>query len=133
MTEPAPTSGPGTTPVPGTGLDVDLVVGVIAEVGRRLRDESPEGLGHPVAVDAKLARHLARAQAGAALPVSGRVLGRLAPALDPVLDVQRDVNAALVEVLHMLDHRTRDQAEQLHRLRADLEALRTRVTGDPGT
>ncbi len=107
--------------------DRDLVRRVIAETGRRARDEAPAGLAHPSAVDRKLHEHLARAQADAGFPVEGRAAALVERGLSAAVAAQRRYNESLVEIIHQLDHRTRAQEERIRHLEADVAALRARA------
>lgn len=104
--------------------DDALVLRVIREAGRRARGEPLAGLGHPVAVDAKLAEHLEAATAHRTAPQGGRRAQIVNAALEPVLDQQGAFNEAVIEVLHQLDHRTRAQQERIRDLEAELDRLR---------
>lgn len=107
--------------------DEELVVQVIAEVGRRARGVHLEGLAHPVAVDARFGDDLDEATGHADIPVRSRSAGAVARALVPVLDEQRAFNHALVDALHQLDHRARWQDDRIRKLEAEVDELRARL------
>lgn len=109
--------------------DKELALATVREAGRLARNEPGTGLGHPCAVDAKLALNLERATASARVLAANRVTTAAARLLDPILAEQRTFNDALIEIIHQLDHRTRTQADRIRALEVELAELRAGRAG----
>ncbi|MEZ5379873.1 MAG: hypothetical protein R2733_25485 [Acidimicrobiales bacterium] len=95
----------------------------IDELGRRARGEDT-GLPHPFETDRNLVTYLSAAElastgGGVAGPV-GRIGRRM---LAWLLPSQIAYNQALVDVIHQLDHRDRQQREEIANLQQKVAAL----------
>ncbi len=98
-------------------------IATINETARRARGEGP-GLPHPFETDRNLGRFLSTAAvtAGGGGPSGWR--GRIGrQILERLLPSQVAFNEALVNIIHQLDHRDRQQREEIADLQQRLAAL----------
>ena len=105
--------------------EITKTVTAIGETARRARGERPE-IPHPFETDRNLSAHLTAATvaadgggAGWKARIGRQILRRLLPA-------QLAYNAAIVDVIHQLDHRDRQQREEIADLHQQIAALRDR-------
>lgn len=107
--------------------EMNKTITAISEVARRARGERP-ALPHPYETDANLAAHLSIATAAATGGRQGGWRGRLERQVrNRVLPSQQSFDAALIDIIHQLDHRDRQQREEIADLHQQLAELRSRI------
>ncbi len=105
--------------------EITKTVMAIGETARRARGERPE-IPHPFETDRNLSAHLTAATVAATGGGAGwrTRVGQLI--LRQLLPSQLAFNEAMVDVIHQLDHRDRQQREEIADLHQQIAALRDR-------